>query len=878
MIDAGQTAQALLTSPAFAATLRRLTRAADAGDETQMLAWACYVTALHDIGKCHGDFQGKGPAELVAPLEASGLRCQIQQVGFRHDAFASDWLATYLRSEQGWHREASRTAADAIAAHHGTFVHEQPMGEPPSQMAGWEPVRVELAGLVHGIFRPPVWEARFVDHSVAGLLLSGLVVLSDWMASNPDLFPSQWAGQSIGDYALASAKQAAIAVERLGFMVDWPFRSGMRFDEVWPQYSPPLYSPREVQMSCAQIGRDEAPPGLVILEAPMGEGKTEAALHLAAQWGSVGGLGGIYMALPTAATSNQMHARLQEFLGIHDSDLAGTVRLVHGMAWLVDDQTPVSPSQVSSESSSSLDWFRPKKRALLAAFGVGTVDQALMSVLAVKHGFLRLFGLAGKTLVIDEVHAYDAYMTEILTRLLRWCSALGVPVLLLSATLPASRRRALVEAYRKGAGETLASADQEAPYPLLTVVAGGSKAREVEVPPSGRATDIRVIRHDGLLCDIEGTIEVVAETVLAGPGCRVVVANTVREAQEIFQGVGRSLEAEGRGDVRRLLFHSRFRARRRAEVERQTLDLFDRRSLLSQDHADRTERPRSSLLVATQVVEQSLDLDFDEMFSHFAPTDLLLQRVGRLHRHPRPERPTGPEARLHLLTPDDGLEFGGTGYVYDHYVLLRALLALEGREWLRLPSDIRYLVEATYGPEDPPATALPAGWAVRLSAARQEHERRLGDEAKKAKVYLIPDPDPRRFRLADPQLYGPFDEAEGDAASFFAARTRLGDDSMAVILLEGEVFQKELAEPRSPSRETIKRLLLESVNLPRFWFHGCQPLEGFPGLTEAPSWLPGYHVLRLRDSLWQGVDHKGRPVSVRDDVDLGVVRERGDDA
>lgn len=100
---------------------------------------------------------------------------------------------------------------------------------------------------------------------------------------------------------------------------------------------------------------------------------------------------------------------------------------------------------------------------------------------------------------------------------------------------------------------------------------------------------------------------------------------------------------------------------------------------------------------------------------------------------------------------------------------------------------------------------------------------------------------------------------------------------MAVILLEGEAFQEELSGPRSPSRETVRRLLLESVNLPRFWFHGCQAQEGFLGLAEAPSWLPGYHVLRLRDAEWQGVDHRGRPVSLRDDTDLGVVRERGDD-
>lgn len=871
LIDVGNVTLALLSTTAFRGIAPRFC-AATGCPESLAPAWLAYLTALHDIGKGHPGFESKGPEDLVRPLLDAGLPC-LPEPGFRHEAFSASWVLRWLRDEWGWEHSSARTASEAIRGHHGDFRVDDPVPELPAAHAKWEPLRRELAALVRDVFAPGIWQARFIDHSTAGMLLSGLLVLSDWIASNAELFPMRCDGLPPAEYARVSRERATQAVDALDFNSDIPWSTGARFADVWPK----IVQPRPVQAKCEDLCRSGLAPGLAIIEAPMGEGKTEAAIYLAARWLADTGRSGLYVALPTAATSNQMHGRIREFLREHGAETAQGVRLVHGMAWLIDGATPsVAPSLEGDEpleSGEALDWFRPKKRSLLAAYGVGTIDQALLSVLHVKHGFLRLFGLTGKVLVVDEVHAYDAYMTEILTLLLRWCRVLRIPVVLLSATLPSDRRAALIRAYNPEVASDELSQRADA-YPLVTHVAmDGAEAQFVAVEGSTKRLNIQLERHYGLLNVPDAIARLVAERIRNG-GCHCVITNSVKSAQAVYRALKTHLQACGDKETRLMLFHARFCAGQRQAIERRTLELFDKRSLLPHDDPARTQRPGRAILVATQVVEQSLDLDFDEMFSEVAPIDLLLQRAGRLHRHERAVRPTGSQARMHILLPPAGSapDFGSTERVYERYFLLQTLLAIDGRDTLSLPDDIKPLVEHVYrAPAD--LAGLPREACEGLLQSWKSLQNRIAREREQAATYLIPDPNPRRFGLAV-KPGGAFEENEGNAASYFAAKTRLGEMTSTVMLLEGGQYQSALESQRPPKRAVLQQMMENTVPLPTYWLTDVTPADGFSPPEQAPHWLPGVTVLRTVGRVWRGLlGSSGKEVTIRNDSEFGLMRE-----
>lgn len=208
---------------------------------------------------------------------------------------------------------------------------------------------------------------------------------------------------------------------------------GRTFCEVWPNIPPEGMRPLQKEVERLFLQTEER-ISLVLLEAPMGEGKTEAGLYAALQMARQWKKTGFYVGLPTSATANQMAGRMRELLAFHGRE--EPVRLLHAMAWLVDGETPGDPVIHTEDAAIARRWLEPLRRGLLSSYAVGTVDQAMMAVLPVKYGVLRLLGLSGKALVIDELHAYDVYMSEILFCLLQWCRALEIPVVLLSATLP----------------------------------------------------------------------------------------------------------------------------------------------------------------------------------------------------------------------------------------------------------------------------------------------------------------------------------------------------------------------------------------------------------------------------------------------------------
>lgn len=860
MIDAGLLARRLLMSPTFSRLGELLRHAADwPGDS--LLQWVPYLVALHDIGKCDCDFQAQHPPARDS-LTWLPFR-EIASPGFRHEARSAEMVSKHLQ-ELRWDSQSAKTVAQVVQGHHGQFTFSEAEMPPceQSRLAPWATLRNELAACLGRIFRtasglPPVIR----NHGTTGAILAGLLVMSDWIVSNEELFnrPELPNGACVEDYARASDGAAQLVIDRLGLSKALPFRADDNFASTWPELAG---SPRPIQALAERVSQAAIVPGLTIIEAPMGEGKTEAALYLASNIAITRGHGGIYLALPTAATSNQMHARIGQWLKTYGAEQAH-VRLVHGMSWLIDDATPTDGGQISGEAAKDapLEWFQPSRRALLSPLAVGTIDQALMATLNVRFGFLRLLGLAKGVLIVDEVHAYDAYMSTIIDRLLSWCGALEVPVLLLSATLPSERKGQLIAAYRGSRHGEHGPPPNVQAYPLVTMTAGAD-VKTVACQAVTRKS-VQVALHPGLIGDADATAALCSRLVRNG-GCACVILNTVQAAQQVYECL-RTIESE---DTQLLLFHSRFPAGRRADIEQTALNWFDKQSLSQMGKPSETCRPSKAILVATQVVEQSLDLDFDVMITEMAPIDLLLQRMGRLHRHDRPSRPTGMEPQLHVLMPTVAAkpDFGLSERVYHRYVLLKSLSALTRHQSIAIPGDIRHLVEQVY--DDEPLSFVQQWQEAGLSQSDIEGsfddftEQRAEFE-QSARKYLIPAPCFKHFKLAEKT--SAFEEDDGSQEiSNFRAKTRYGDDSVRVILLDSDAFAQELLHCRPPAREILQRILLHEVPLPRWWLrHG--PAEGYAPITPGPDWLGCRPVVRMIDGIW-----KGRSVRVSYAPDVGV--------
>jgi len=443
---------------------------------------------------------------------------------------------------------------------------------------------------------------------------------------------------------------------------------------VKPQLQPDLsfsqvfgFEPREIQQTLIE---SSSKAGVYVLEAPMGIGKTEAALYTAYKLLTYGKANGIYFALPTQLTSNKIQERMNTFLEsilIKDSPHRESL-LIHGNAWL--------KRTMAVEGNPNGSWFQAGKRGILAPFAVGTIDQALMAVMNVKHGFVRSFGLAGKVVILDEVHSYDAYTGTLLDELVKELRKLHCTVIILTATLTTERRKKLI-----------GQIPRQKSYPLISVSPNEGNLQELAVTlPENNPVSICCCQDQELAID-----EALKR---AEQGQQVLwIENTVAEAQAIFK----QLSAIDIGADYGLL-HSRFLKCDRETNEEKWVALFGKGN-----HKVRQKTGR--ILVGTQVLEQSLDIDADFLVSRFCPTDMLLQRIGRLWRHDNSYRPATAKREAWLLTPkldkaiaDAENQFGNTAKVYSPYVLCRSLKVWHQLESIQLPTDIRPLIEATYQP------------------------------------------------------------------------------------------------------------------------------------------------------------------------------------
>jgi CRISPR-associated endonuclease/helicase Cas3 len=791
------------------------------------LGWKAEVTALlvglHDIGKADSYFQHQIP-DFSDDLAKAGYKV-TGDARCRHERLSARFIKRKLIEER-LDPFAADAVSRAVVAHHGYWIETaRPVGQQYAEAQNqlcWI-LRQVLNVKALPIDIPP-------DLSAFGMRLAGHVVLCDWIASNEKFFGDPRL-QDVSDSEVYFAKAKDVAAQ-------WVRKLGLERSDRSGKAACVVASARPIQQTL--LDRD-IPPGLVIIEAPMGEGKTEAAWILSEKWREQG-YRGMYMALPTMATSDSLYNRyrddyLKRLGGGEDA------KLVHGMAWLPDENEPdklAENGEPGDDQSFAAAWFRPTRRAMLAAHGVGTVDQAMLAGMHVKFGFLRLYGLADRVLVIDEVHAYDAYMSAIIARLLQWCASLKIPVILLSATLSAKQRAAMIEAYGAIGGDP----GPKAPYPLITIAEKGKQARPIKADASSSRT-LKIETHLGMLGDAKKTAAKAAELLKDG-GCCCVILNTVKQAQAVY-------EALKLPENEKTLFHARFTASDRQRITEKVLDLFGKRT---------SNRPAKFVLVATQVVEQSLDVDFDHMISEIAPIDLLLQRSGRMHRH----RKRDCDPTLHVLLPEaNALTFGGTGYVYEDKPLLRTMAILAGQREVHLPNDFRILIERCYGSHDWEQRAV--DWeAIREADESWDKDARFLQS--QGRQFALCEPSERVFRPVNNDPTGD----DSDDGNGWRAKTRLGANDRTTVLVEDKQLQN--LEPGEIRMDEVRALYRRSVKLPNYLpIHN--PAQGYGAGVEAKGKLRGLLLLPLASNgLWKGIDERGNRYEVAYDEKVGLLAGR----
>ena len=815
---------------------------------------------LHDWGKATPSFaDGHGPS--WTRLAARGLTHRGGGDRARHE-LSSTALVHRQRLAEGAEPGDFWTRLGAVVGLHHGWVYQEKVWDAAALPSGslgraadWAGPQADLHREVSAVWRrhhpwpDPPRVPSFTPDWLLGL--AGWATFADWLGSIAECFPQDVCrADDLDAYVARSRAGAEAALARVGLdkprrgLVAKPF--GELFQDADGQ---PFDTPRPLQALVLDPAFPApAAPTLTIIEAPTGEGKTEAALALAARQ-QHGRRGGLYLGLPTQATANGLVERALRFLENAHQAGAADFRLAHGRAALdaVQQRLVEDPSDLAEIDGGgdarvrTLRWFVSSKRALLAPYGLGTIDQAMLGAVRGRHFFLRLYGLAGKTVVLDEVHAYDVYMQEIIGRLVGWLRALGASVVVLSATLPARLRRSLVAAWDPGAADDDPDDPAEVAYPAVWTVADGRvrlwdthDGRRLAADRTQRAT---LRRHAP---DPQAVAETVAEAVAAGAVVGVIV-NTVARAQAVFQAVTDSVPL---ADADRVLFHARFVQRDRTRIERQVVGYWDGDGDWVPGRFGKGRAAGPAVLVATQVAEQSLDLDLDLLITDLAPIDLMLQRAGRLHRHDRDDRADLPDRyrQPHVVwlcpdAPDDGLpdvlhRGFPAGYVYDPVVLWRTWRLLRSREdadgaasW-SLPSDYRRLIEPVYPacedtlstPEPPDGLSDDAveRWKQAVAGARGE---RLGS-IRNAAAQLIPPPGDldELFLDAQPVLN---DEDDGSAHRTLRAATREGDSAEVVVLhrtndglaLTPDGPALDLPTDGRPSIEVVRQLLGASVRV-----------------------------------------------------------------
>ena len=770
-------------------------------DARRLVVWQAGV---HDIGKATPSFTVQVPRLAEAGVDY-GLKFRRDRKEYpreaHHTITGQVILSNWLQQRHGWKRRPAQAFSVSVGGHHGTPStgeklasvrnHPAATGWEDDGSTPWSQVQWKLLDWVADSSevtdRLPCWETvKLSQHTQ--VLLTAIVIMADWIASNEDFFPYLAMDRSSVEDRIASG-WADVALPARWRARDVPASNGELYRSRFG-----MKSPRSIQTLVADMARKVDGPSMMIIEAPMGEGKTEAALAAAELIAERGGDGGVVMALPTRATSDSLFRRFTTWLeaiprsngAVLDVGLAhGKNRynpefvslLKAGFSCIDVDWRPPEEEKPKAERPELAvhRWLSGRKKIMLTQFMVTTIDQILFAALKGKHVVLRHLGLAGKVIIIDEAHAYDVYMSQYLYRVVEWLAGYGCSVVVLSATLPADKRAALVNAYQ---GQPL---ENERPdligdigYPsVVAAERDGAVSVHTTVTAAERQTRI----HIEYIMDDDSVLAGELRDALHGGGCVLVIRNTVKRAQctaDAFRDhFGEKVQVR--------LMHSRFIDPDRSRNDKWLRDNFG---------PDRDDVTPPTIVVATQVAEQSLDIDFDLLVTDLAPIDLILQRMGRIHRHERgrhqSDRPVPLRRARCLITGADWSTeppepAKGTLRVYDRYPVLRAAAVLADHlrandSHITLPSDIAPLVQAAYGT----GAVGPSEWQQAMDAASDRFTCAQAKKTGEAKQFQL---DSARKPGQVWRWEGGAGDIDKDGGSVGRGQVRDGGDSIEVIVL-----------------------------------------------------------------------------------------------
>lgn len=682
---------------------------------------------LHDIGKASAVFQAKVLPKLklehLFPLSLISISDKYRNSEAHHTR-----LGVLILCFLGY----PESLASVCGAHHGKTQHpilgeenqiihnearEWLFGTNPTdqEIKDWKKVwkGISDAFLETCGFSDPKQIPELEPYQL--MVLAGYLSAADWLASNSTYFPL--IEETNFEQNIWYPARIKTGKDRIGFPLVWansPNKEVSNFQALFG-----LSHPYPFQKAVGEIAVSIDQPGLMIIEAPMGSGKTEAALMAADVFTKKAKSGGVFIGLPTQATANGLLKRFKNWAERETDSMIATFMLAHGAATLnpTFQNMPRVESVVNEDGDETEKlvihkWMEQNRLRLFADFGIGTVDQALMAALNCRYVSLRHAGLAGKTLVLDEIHAYDDYTSRFITTLLTWMGLYKAPVILLSATLPEEKRTEFIKAYLKGMNrmkkvKSPINFEHPLAYPRITWTDGLEVYTKDDFGWE-ETLKIQILKEE--VIDDQQTYKKVIkkhlEKRLSEGGCAGVVVNTIHKAQDLASYLQTEMPT-----YQIVTIHSAYRRQDREKIENTLLEVLGK---------DSTPDQRNRLIVVgTQVIEQSLDIDFDFMVSELAPVDLVLQRMGRLFRHKGRHRPKNLASPLFVLldTPKDIVD-SSSKKIYGEWILRQSRKVLSSK--VLLPEDIPKLIKQTY---ERPASGEDEAWEEYLREQKREKNK-----------------------------------------------------------------------------------------------------------------------------------------------------------